>query len=250
MINCKNITVALNGQAILQNISCNIPRNAFTAIIGRNGSGKTTLAGCICKQMKYSGSITVDSVDLKEISTGDLSKKISYLPQVLPAPDVTVEELVSFGRMPQLGFQKKLTKEDLLAIETAIQKSQLQDFRIRKVSSLSGGERQKAFLAMTLAQETDILLLDEPNVSMDASSQLQFLELLKSLTMSGKTVVAILHDLSLACEFADHIIIMDSGKCVFSGSKNLCLSQNMIEDIFCVNRYDAKTNDITRLFFR
>lgn len=250
MINCKNITVALNGQAILQNISCNIPKSAFTAIIGRNGSGKTTLAGCICKQMKYSGSITVDSINLKDISNCSLSKKLSYLPQFLPAPDVTVEELVSFGRMPQLGFQKKLTQEDLLAIETAIQKCQIQDFRIRKVSSLSGGERQKAFLAMTLAQETEILLLDEPNASMDISSQLQFLELLKSLTTSGKTVVAILHDLSLACEFADHIVIMDAGKCVFSGSKNLCLSQKKIEDIFRVNRYDASSEDDTQLFFR
>lgn len=250
MIDCKNVSVKIQGKTILHNVSCHIPEGLFTAIIGRNGSGKTTLANCICKQIKYAGKIYVDSTDIDLLSGNALSKKLAYLPQNLPEPSVTVEELVSFGRMPHIGFQKKLTTDDKNAIASAICKTEMQNLSYRAIADISGGERQKAFLAMTLAQETNILILDEPNTFMDAAAQLQFLKLLRDLTASGKTVVAILHDLSLAAEFADHIIILDSGICVFSDSKEICLQQQQIEKRFHVNRYDAQNEGLSQIFFR
>ncbi len=250
MIECKNITVTRHGKTILHSVSCDIPMQKFTAIIGKNGSGKTTLANCICNQTRYTGNILIDAVDISTVSSNALSEKLAYLPQDLPVPAVTVEELVSFGRMPYLGLQKKLTADDRKAICDAISKTQMQPFSLRRISSLSGGERQKAHLARILAQETEILVLDEPTASMDAASQLQFLMLLKELSNNGKTVVAILHDLSLVAALADHIIIMDSGECVFSDSTDTCLSLQKIERIFNVRRYTIQNNSKSEIFFR
>lgn len=250
MIKVNNVSVEINKAILLKDITCNILPGRFTAIIGKNGSGKTTLINCICNQQKYSGSVQIYDTEVKALSYLALSKKIAYLPQDLPCPAVTVEELVSFGRTPYIGLRNKLTRKDLDAIEAALIQTDILSFSHRMLNTLSGGERQKAFLAMILAQNTDILILDEPNTYMDAAAEAEFFGLLKKLTKLGKTVIVVLHNLSLAVSCADDITILDRGQCVFSGSTEQCLAQQQIEKVFCVKRFDSFVGNKIEVFFK
>ena len=227
MLKCNNICV----KNILENVSFNARCGSFTAILGKNGSGKTTLAKCIMGEQKYSGNITLCGENMRNMPHKIRAKRIAYLPQSLPSPNVTVAELVEFGRAPYTALNKKLCDADIDAISKAIEFTKLTEFKERMLPTLSGGEKQRAFLAMLLAQETDILLLDEPTAYMDMSAAAEFTKLLKA---SQKTVIAIMHDISLSIKHADNVLILDEGKQIFFGSKDACLESEIAQKTFCV----------------
>lgn len=249
MLEFQNVTVSLGKNTILNDISFSVPERKLTVLLGKNGAGKTTLANCLFGQQNYSGNILLNNKDIRKESTDELAKHLSLLPQLLPCPNITVRELVAFGRSPYMGIQHRLTKQDICAVEEAIVLADCVTIRDRYLPSLSGGERQKAFLAMTLAQQTNLIVLDEPTTYMDAVAESDFLNLLQALTRQGKTVILILHNLSLAVKYADQIVILDNGRCGFSGTKDECLNRQEIENTFHVLRFDAVCNGEREIFF-
>ncbi len=239
MLHCNHVGVTLGGQAILTDISFSLRQNAFTAILGKNGSGKSTLAACICAQQKHTGQITLDGIDLASLPPRARAQRIAVLPQHIPAPSISVHELVSLGRNPYVGLSRRMGADDRAAIEHALARTDLCALADRMLPTLSGGERQRAYLAMILAQDADILLLDEPTTYMDIRAEAEFLQLLKALTTEGKTLLVILHNLSLAAKFADDVLLLDRGRQAFSGTLSACLQSTVIESVFSVRRIDA-----------
>lgn len=239
MLQCKSVGVTLGGKAILENISFALRPQAFTAVLGKNGSGKSTLAACICAQQKHIGQIELDGSDLASLPPRKRAQRIAVLPQNVPTPNITVRELVSLGRNPYIGLSRRMGENDCAAIERALTRTDLVAFADRMLPTLSGGERQRAYLAMTLAQDADILLLDEPTTYMDIRAEAEFLQLLKALTAEGKTLLVILHNLTLAAKYADDVLILNSGKQIFRGTKEECLQKRAIESTFSVRRIDA-----------
>lgn len=240
MMTVNSLTVKAKEKTILDDISFSVKRNSFCAILGKNGSGKTTLLRSILAGTKNSfssGEILIDESDISTLSQALLAKKVSYLPQQLPTPPVTVYELVSYGRSPYHGLDHHLNEEDTRAINNALDICRCSEFSERLVPSLSGGERQRAFLAMNIAQDTEIMLLDEPTSDMDIGAQDEFLKILKECTCKGKTVVAVLHDINGAVKFADDILILDKGKKAFFGSKKSAMEANAIEKAFGIKKY-------------
>lgn len=231
MLKCENIRVG----EILDGISFEVRKNSFTAVLGKNGSGKTTLARCIMSERKYSGGITLDGAVLRDIPPRERAKKIAYLPQSLPSPNITVRELVSLGRNPHTTLSGRLSKNDARAIENALESAEMLEFSNRLLPTLSGGEKQRAYLAMTLAQDAEILLLDEPTAYMDMSAAAEFVKLLSRI---DKTLIVIMHDLTLAAKYADDVLVLAVGKQAFFGSKKECLEKEIIEKTFDVRKIE------------
>ena len=239
MLQCNNVGVTLGGKEILQNISFALRPNAFTAVLGKNGSGKSTLAACICAQQKHTGQITLDGDAITSLSPRERAQRIAVLPQNVPTPNLSVRQLVSLGRNPYIGLSRRMGEDDYAAIDRALTRTDLTAFADRMLPTLSGGERQRAYLAMILAQDADILLLDEPTTYMDIRAEAEFLQLLKSLTAEGKTLLVILHNLTLAAKFADDMLILADGRQIFCGTKAECLQTSIVESAFSVRRIDA-----------
>lgn len=229
MLKCENVAV----KNILNNVSFEVYQKSFTAVIGKNGSGKTTLAKCIMGQMKFDGTATLYGEVISDILPRERAKRIAYLPQSLPTPSVTVFELAAMGRNAHLSLGQKLCDNDISSICGALEKVGMAKFKSRFVPTLSGGEKQRAFLAMMLATDAEILLLDEPCAYMDMAAEAEFMELLSSL---DKTLIVITHNLSLAAKHASNMLVMDAGKQAFFGSKEECIKENVIEKVFGVKK--------------
>ena len=238
MLKINSLNVTLGKKEILKDINLNIKPHAITAIIGKNGSGKSTLVSAINGTVPYTGQIVFADQDTRLISQREKAKLISVLPQTLTVPHITVEELVKMGRNPYVDIGRRFAPQDTAAVEKAFEFMDMGDKRRDYVDNLSGGERQKAYLAMILAQQTRLLLLDEPATYMDISYERQFMETLKNLQKTNhKTVVVVMHNLSTAVRFADRIAVMDSGRLIFEGTTQECLEKQLIEKTFSVKKY-------------
>ncbi len=209
----KNLSAYYGKKQILHSIDLTLERRKFTVLIGKNGSGKSTLLGCINGQVRYTGQILLDGCPIETYPHRERAKQVAYLPQFLPGTALTAQQLIALGRNPYLGLSGRLQKEDREQIEKAICLTDTQALRNRLVATLSGGERQKIYLAMLLAQDADILLLDEPTAHMDMGFTGEFLTLLRSLTEEqGKTVLAVLHNLNDAVTHAHNLLLMNEGR--------------------------------------
>ena len=238
MLKITALGVTLGGKEILTDINFTLKPHSLTAIIGRNGSGKSTVVSAINGMVSYTGQITFAGQDIRMLSQREKAKLISVLPQTLNAPHITVEELVKMGRNPYIDIGHRFTPQDTLAVENAITYMELADKKHQYVDSLSGGERQKAYLAMILAQQTRLMVLDEPATYMDISCENQFMQTLKSLQKnSHKTIVTVMHNLSTAVRYADRIVVMDKGRVIFEGTTEECLEKQIIENTFGVKKY-------------
>lgn len=235
MLKFENLSVFYGKKQVLFDISASFERGKFTAIIGRNGSGKSTLLSALTSQTAYSGKILLDGRDISSIDRRERAKIISFLPQNLPVTQFTVGETVAFGREPHISF--KLTDADLKIIENSLEKCGISHLRDKKLTEISGGERQMAYLSMMLAQDADLMLLDEPTTYMDAPNARELLTALKSAQSDGKTVAAVMHDLTGAVKFADNIILIDRGNLIFAGTRNDALSSGIIESTMGVEKY-------------
>lgn len=250
MLKIENLSVAIGGKQILQDVSFHLRPHRITALVGRNGSGKSTLLACVNQQLPYTGSITEGEKNLALLPPGERAKTVAILPQTLPVPHITVAEMVAFGRTPYLDFTGRLTVQDKTAVQNAMKDTHVEELSHRYLDTLSGGERQRAALAMILAQNTPIALLDEPTAHMDLGFEAAFLKQLRQLgKQKKKTFLVILHDLSMAVRYADDIIVLDGGKTVFAGSVSDCLAAHILEDHFCLKRFCATENGEERVFF-
>lgn len=235
MIAIKDLYSGYGDDDILKGVSLNILNNKLTVIAGPNGCGKSTLLKTISGIIKKtSGSIFIDNVDLSNISPLDRAKRIAYLSQNRSVPDIAVKNLVLHGRFPYLSYPRRYRAEDREAVDMALERMGIEGLRDKMVSELSGGERQKVYIAMALAQGSDYLLLDEPTTFLDISHQFQLLDLAKELCSENKSVVMVLHNLESALSIADSFILMDKGRLLFEGSVDDVYSSKLIDKVFNV----------------
>ncbi|KGK84186.1 ABC transporter ATP-binding protein [Clostridium sp. HMP27] len=243
-----NINIGYGERLIVKDLSVEIPDKKITTIIGANGCGKSTLLKAITRIISYkSGSVILDGKNILREDTKALAKKIAILPQTPEGTTgLTVGELVSYGRFPyQKGFGQ-LTKRDHEVIDWALEVTGTKDFKFRSIDALSGGQRQRVWIAMALAQETEIIFLDEPTTYLDMAHQLEVLELLQKLNVEQeRTIVMVLHDLNHAARFADYIIALRAGKIVKAGSSEEVINKKVLKEVFQIDAEigrDPRTN--------
>lgn len=242
MLQFENLCAGYDHLERLHQVSADIRPGMLTAVIGPNGCGKSTLIKCLAGLLKPSaGSIRLDGRDFREIPEKERAKYVSYMPQSRIAPDISVRQLVIHGRYPHLKWGQNLSRADREIVSRALERTGMQPFAQRSVSRLSGGERQRAYLAMMLAQQTPVMLLDEPTTYLDLSSQFSLMELLRSLCREGHSAVAVLHDLALALEYADRILLMQDGRLVAEGTPDTVFCTGKIQEVFNIDifRFDG-----------
>lgn len=231
----KNINVYYGKKQVLKDVSLEIEKEKTTAIIGINGSGKSTLLKALGRLIKYDGEVIYKDELLTTRSNLEIAKILTLLPQSMQAPtDITVYELVSLGRFPHQKFtQQNLSEEDRAFVEKVMRETETWDLRDQKVAQLSGGQRQRAFITMILAQDSEIILLDEPTTYLDLLHQLDILKLLKTFAEKmKKTIVYVIHDLNHAARFADNMVIVKEGKIFASGSVEDLFTEEIIHESF------------------
>lgn len=234
-IEVQSITAGYGKNIILEDLSVSIPKGKVTMIIGPNGCGKSTLLKHVARiKRPGKGRILLEQEDMAKLPAKAIAKKMAILPQSPVAPSgLLVKELVSFGRFPYQKPMGPLQREDMEIIERAMKQTGILAQKDTLVETLSGGQRQRAWIAMALAQNTDIIVLDEPTTYLDISYQLEILELLKQMNMdTGQTIIMVLHELNLACRYADHIIGMKQGKILFEGNPNDVITPEHLHDLY------------------
>jgi iron complex transport system ATP-binding protein len=243
-----NLNIGYGEHLIVKDLNIEIPAKKITTIIGSNGCGKSTLLKAITRIIPYqSGAVVLDGENISRESTKLLAKKMAILPQTPEAASgLTVGELVSYGRFPyQKGFGR-LSKRDYEVIDWALEVTSTKDFKFRPVDALSGGQRQRVWIAMALAQETEMIFLDEPTTYLDMAHQLEVLELLQQLNAEQeRTIVMVLHDLNQAARFADYIIALKEGEIVKAGNCENVITHDVLKRVFQIDAEigrDPRTN--------
>ncbi|EMN7728473.1 ABC transporter ATP-binding protein [Bacillus cereus] len=235
----KNVTFSYdNVTNRLKSVSSEIEIGKITTIIGPNGCGKSTLLSVMSRNyVPSSGEVILDGKAISEYKPKEFARKLAVVHQQNEAPaDITVEKLISFGRMPYKNIFSPQTDEDREAIERALVCTNLQSKRDKPIYALSGGERQRVWIAMTLAQNTPMLFLDEPTTYLDIYYQLEILELVKELNeVYGLTIVMVLHDINQAIRYSDHIIVMKDGEIITKGNPNDVITEEMVKAIYGVD---------------
>ncbi len=233
IIQVENLTFAYNNVSVLQNITFNVKSGDFIGIVGPNGSGKTTLLRNLDGILKpVHGTILLENQNLNDLSRREIAKIIGYVPQreigIFPT---TVFEAVLMGRKPHIKWTE--TKKDKKIVAQTLERLHLGKFTIRDLNDLSGGERQKVYIARALVQEPKILLLDEPTANLDLKHQIEVLDLIFDAKKTGVTVIIAIHDLNLALRYCNKLIILDQGQIFASGGKEILTEEN-IEKVYGV----------------
>ncbi|AKL97776.1 ABC transporter ATP-binding protein [Endomicrobium proavitum] len=248
MINVKNIFAGYQKHTpILKDVSFNIPKGSFAGIIGRNGAGKSTLLKTLCNLLKLSsGAIEINNKNINSVKKSEFAKTVAFMPQSIDTVfPFSVKDFVLLGRYPYMNVFKIPSKKDLEAVGNVLEFTGIKVFENRNINELSGGEKQKVLIAQTLAQETDIIVLDEPTSHLDIGSQNDILELLRVLNEKhNKTIITTLHDLNAAGEFCSKIILMDGGKIRNAGAPEEVLNYKDIESVY-KTRVVVKTNPMS-----
>ncbi|AFZ73461.1 ABC transporter ATP-binding protein [Natronobacterium gregoryi] len=222
-------------EPVLDGESVTVPEGEVTALIGPNGSGKSTLLKGIARQLSLeSGTVFLEGNDVHDLEKKAFARKVGHLSQENVSPDgLTVAELVYHGRYPHRGFFESVTDEDQAAVDRAISLAGIGHLRDRPLGSLSGGQKQLVWIAMALAQETDVLLLDEPTTFLDVHHQLEVMEIVETLRdHSSVTVVLVLHDIEQAARYADHLVALEDGSIYASGPPDDTLTEALLADVF------------------
>ena len=236
MLELKNLSVGYDGRYVIRNVNLTFEPGMIYTIVGKNGSGKSTLLkSCSGLLTPKVGSVLLDGKELSKHSSSQRAQKVSYLSQSTSIPNITVERLMAHARFPHLSYPKKLRQEDVSIIYTALGEMKAACFVHSSLRELSGGERQRVYLAMQLAQNTDILLLDEPTTYLDIEYQLSLMELLQKLKAQGKTIIMVLHDLQQTLKYSDRIIAIDAGKEIYTGTPEEILKNGILRKVFHVN---------------
>lgn len=238
VLNVDQVAIGYTNALIIDGLSVSIPEKKITTIIGPNGCGKSTLLKAISRVLKTkSGAVYLDGRAIHQLQTKEVAKKMAILPQSATAPGgLTVFELVSYGRFPHQNGLGTLTKEDYKHIYWAIDVTGLNEFKDRPVEELSGGQRQRVWIAMALAQGTEILILDEPTTYLDLAHQLDILLLLQRLNEEeGRTIVMVLHDLNHASRFSHYMIAMKGGKLIKEGDPEEVMTFPNLQSVFNID---------------
>ena len=233
MVELRNLTAGYGEKTVIRDISLTFPPGTVTAILGVNGCGKSTLLKAAAGLIPLMGG--------EVLADEPRARNIAYLPQSRRLPELTAGRLVLHGRFPWLGWPRTYCPADHAAARAAMERLGVAQFADTPMSQLSGGTRQKIYLAMALAQEAPTILLDEPTSFLDPAHQLRFLELCRSLAAEGRAVAAVLHDLPLALRFADRLAVMDGGRLVALGTTNEIMSTDILQKTFGVRIFPVQT---------
>ncbi|MFI3115622.1 MAG: ABC transporter ATP-binding protein [Clostridia bacterium] len=235
VIKVNDLVTGYEKKIIIDDLSLGIKKGAITTIIGENGSGKSTFLKTIGRIIKpKTGQITVNELNVHKTKTEAIAKVIGLLPQSPKAPaGLSVVEIVEYGRFPHKKGRGKLTKEDHEIVEWALKSTDLLEFKDRNINALSGGQRQRVWIALVLAQQTEVILLDEPTTYLDMAYQLEVLQLVQKLNREREiTVVMVLHDINQASRFSDDLILLRDGKIVAQGSPKETMTADNLRAVF------------------
>ncbi len=236
MLELRHVSSGYGNRKILHDISLCIRPGQLTAIVGPNGSGKSTLLKTAMGLLPaYSGEILLDRSSVKGQKPAALAKKIAWLSQGKAIPDMTVSQLVLHGRFSHLSYPRRYGRDDRRIAQEAMEQLELTALGERPLSSLSGGQQQSAYLAMALAQESPYILLDEPTAYLDIANSFHLMDILRSLSVGGKGIAAVLHDLPLAMTYADGIAVLENGRLAAFGAPEELFSTGVIDRIFGVS---------------
>ncbi|ADW72178.1 MULTISPECIES: ATP-binding cassette domain-containing protein [Rahnella] len=231
----KDLTLGYDKKIVARELSVSIPQGKLTVIIGPNACGKSTLLRTLSRLMPpQSGTVFLDGKLIGDYGTRDVAKRLGLLPQSSTAPgDISVADLVARGRYPHQSLFSRWTAQDTLAVNDAMHATGVFELAESTVNSLSGGQRQRVWIAMVLAQQTPLLLLDEPTTWLDIAHQIDLMELMCRLNQeNGRTLVVVLHDLNQACRYAGHLIAMRDGKILAEGAPADIVTPALIEQVF------------------
>ncbi|MDE8602769.1 ABC transporter ATP-binding protein [Marinomonas sp. RSW2] len=231
----ESVTLRYDQNIITQDLSIHIPEGKFSVIVGPNGCGKSTLLRAMSRLLEpTSGQVLLNGKNIHALATRDVAKILGLLPQSAIAPDgIKVVDLVARGRFPHQKWFQPWREQDQDAVDAAMKATSITEFAQLNVDQLSGGQRQRVWVAMALAQETPLLLLDEPTTYLDIAHQIELMDLFQDLNrLQGHTIVAVLHDLNHACRYADNLIAMKSGQVVATGTPNDIVTETLIETVF------------------
>lgn len=247
MIRFEDLRAGYDGEERLHGIRCPIPEGRLTALIGPNGCGKSTLLKCAAGILRpWGGRILLGERPYDGFGRKEMACQVSYMPQSRPAPSIPVKQLVSHGRYPHLKWGHSLTAEDRKIVREAMERTETDLYADRLVTQLSGGERQRVYLAMMLAQQTPVMLLDEPTTYLDLGAQFQMMALMRALRDEGRTVILVLHDLALALETADWVLLMQGGRLVESGTSEEVFASGQLQTVFGI---DVERTDAGKYLF-
>ncbi|HBZ95179.1 MAG TPA: cobalamin/Fe(3+)-siderophore ABC transporter ATP-binding protein [Pseudomonas sp.] len=235
-LEARDLSMGYAQTTIIDDLSLIIPSGQVTAIVGPNGCGKSTLLAGLARLHKPStGQVLLDGKAIGSLPSREVARRLALLPQDASAPDgLTVSELIRFGRQPHQGLLRQWSEEDQNIVEAALIAADLVELADRPLESMSGGQRHRAWIAMAIAQATPLLLLDEPTSALDLGHQIEVFELIRQLAAAGKTVVMVVHDLSSACRYADHLIAMHKGQIVASGRPEAIVTSELVERLYGV----------------
>ncbi|WP_374773335.1 ABC transporter ATP-binding protein [Streptomyces sp. NBC_01310] len=234
-LTAENVTLGYDQRVIAENLSVEIPDNSFTVIVGPNACGKSTLLRALSRMLKPSaGRVLLDGQAIGSMPAKKVAKTLGLLPQSSIAPDgITVADLVSRGRYPHQGLLRQWSAEDERVVNESMASTGVAELADRAVDELSGGQRQRVWIAMALAQQTPLLLLDEPTTYLDIQHQIDVLDLCAELhEEQGRTLVAVLHDLNHAARYATHLIAMRGGEVVAEGPPAEVVTAELVEKVF------------------
>ncbi|SCE23039.1 iron complex transport system ATP-binding protein [Streptomyces sp. DvalAA-19] len=234
-LEARDVRLGYGEREIVRDLSVTVPPGRITVIVGPNACGKSTLLRSMARLLApTAGAVLLNGRSIQEMPTKEVAAVLGILPQSPTAPEgITVSDLVGRGRYPHQGWFRRWSAEDDEAVAQALLSTDVLELADRPVDELSGGQRQRVWIAMALAQRTDILLLDEPTTYLDASHQLDVLDLLTDLNRErGVTMVAVLHDLNLACRYADHMIAMKGGRILAEGAPVDIVTEELVGEVF------------------
>jgi iron complex transport system ATP-binding protein len=234
-LEARDLRLAYDRVEVIDDLTVTVPPGQVTAIVGANACGKSTLLRGLARLLKpKGGSVLLDGADIHSVPTREVATKLAILPQSPAAPDgITVSDLVARGRHPHQSWLRRWSATDERAVVAAMEATAIEDLSDRVVDELSGGQRQRVWIAMALAQETGILLLDEPTTFLDLAHQVEVLDLLTDLNRrDGRTIVLVLHDLNHACRYAHHLIALRDGGIAAQGPPVQVVTQALVEQVF------------------
>ena len=250
-LQAQNLALAYGKRTVVSGLDLEIPAGRVTAIVGPNGCGKSTLLRGLVRLLRpTAGQVLLDGTDIHTLPTRSVARRVGLLPQSPIVPEgITVTELVSRGRHPHHGLLRQWSREDEAIVADSLERTHTTDLADRPVDELSGGQRQRVWIAMALAQRTDLLLLDEPTSFLDIAHQVEVLDLVRDLSLDqDTTVVMVLHDLPMAARYADHLVAMRAGEIVAQGLPRDVVTAQTVCDVFgitCRVRWEQATGDVS-----
>lgn len=243
MIELRELDCGYQGKTVLRNVTLSFPAGKVLVLLGPNGCGKSTLLRTALGLLpKQGGEVRFDGVEIGTLSPKQIAQKAAYLSQSRNVPSISARRMVLHGRFPHLSYPRRYRQEDHAAVKRALEQADAAELADRPMEQLSGGQRQKVYLAMALAQETETVLMDEPTTYLDVRHQLETMDMARNLARQGRAVVLVLHDLSLALQTADVLAVLDQGTLQMVGTAEEVFSSGVLDDAFgvTVKRVDSE----------